>query len=68
MGKETRNQMGLSCSQENSVLFESLATLHNLSADPLGPKIESLVSTPRISLHVMILIQQYLSDSRLPAG
>jgi hypothetical protein len=41
--------MGLSCGQENFVLFKSLATLHNLSADPLAPKNESLA---RISLHV----------------
>jgi hypothetical protein len=53
-GKETQNQMGLFCGQENSVLFKSLATLHNLSADPLAPKIESLVSTPCISLHVKL--------------
>ena len=46
--------MGLSCGQENSVLFKSLTTLHYLSADPLAPKIESLVSTPRISLHVRL--------------
>jgi hypothetical protein len=32
--------------------IKSLMTLHNLSADPLAPKIESVVSIFRISLHV----------------